>query len=131
MSEGVWTEEDHASNILDCIRCGAGDWSIISSYETPHYGQATGFVYFIGCGDPYITHVKIGFTRKNPYARMADLQTGCPFKLKMIGFVVGNIEMERELHDVLRDYRREGEWFALENYVRTIVHDQLTREAVD
>jgi hypothetical protein len=93
-----------------------GEYELRSTH-CDSYGAVTGFVYFMAIGDPYITHVKVGFTRKNPYSRMRDLQTGCPFKIRMLGFVFGNLEFEAELHDVFREERAEGEWFAFGEYV--------------
>lgn len=92
------------------------------------YGPVDGFVYFITIGAPYVTHVKIGYTAKNPFARMKDLQTGCPFKMQMLGFLVGNMGHEKELHAVLKEYRLEGEWFEYSDYVASIIRSQLEAE---
>src|SRR5690348_1623199 len=92
-----WTEEMFADNFVRGVEVGERSWHEIEHYEAGVYGTATGFVYFIGIGDPYLTHIKIGFTRKNPFTRMAGLQTGCPFKMRMLGYVFGNEAMEAEL----------------------------------
>lgn len=120
-----WTEADAAANFVSGVQVGTESFSGIGDRETA-YGSSTGFVYFAAIGDPYITHVKIGFTSKNPRARVASLQTGCPFKLKLLGYVFGNEPREAELHDVLKDYRCEGEWFEWSEYVERIIYDQLT-----
>jgi hypothetical protein len=116
MSE-TWTEEMFADNFVRGVQVGTHSWGDVTIYEASVYGNATGFVYFVGIGDPYTTHVKVGFTRKNPWARMASLQTGCPFKMRLLGFVFGNEGMEAELHDVFDYYRKEGEWFEHSEYV--------------
>ncbi|MBB5709317.1 GIY-YIG nuclease family protein [Sphingomonas xinjiangensis] len=92
--------------------------------ETP-FGMAEGFVYFIGIGSPYVTHVKIGFTAGDPAARLASLQTGCPFKMEMLGFVFGTKSQEAELHHVFSDSRCMGEWFEFEPFVETNVRHIL------
>jgi hypothetical protein len=124
----TWTEHRFADNFVRGVQVGANSWADIKIYEAGVYGTATGFVYFVGIGDPYITHVKIGFTRKNPFARMASLQTGCPFKMKMLGYVFGNEAMEAELHDVASDFRAEGEWFEYSEYVSRLVDGALNDE---
>jgi hypothetical protein len=125
LSGETWTEERFADNFVRGVQLGVQAWEDVSIYEAGVYGTATGFVYVVGIGDPYLTHVKIGFTRKNPFARMASLQTGCPFKMRMIGYIFGNEAMEAELHDVLCNSRVEGEWFEYSDYVARIVEDQL------
>lgn len=127
----TWTERDLAENFVRGVEVGANQFG--NYYHecncNLNYGQPTGFVYFVGIGDPYITHVKIGFTSKHPSTRIKSLQTGCPFKIKMLGFVFGNPDLEHELHDVLRDDRAAGEWFAWTEHVEKIVKDQLESEA--
>lgn len=96
--------------------------------ETTRFGKTTGYVYFVGIGKPYTTHVKIGFTSKNPFARMKDLQTGCPFVMEMLGYILGNMEHESELHRVLAEYRQTGEWFEYSDYVRQIINSEMLAE---
>lgn len=124
-----WTDFDAALNFVAGVAVGAQEYSDVHYRETV-YGPARGFVYFAVIGDPYITHVKIGFTSKGPGTRLKNLQTGCPFKITMLGFVFGCEGRERELHDVLMDYRCEGEWFRWTEYVEKIVRDQLDAEAI-
>lgn len=124
----TWTEEMFADNFVRGVQVGANDWADVEIYEAGVFGPATGFVYFIGIGDPYVTHVKVGFTRKNPFARMASLQTGCPFKMRMLGFLFGNEPMEAELHEVLSEYRKEGEWFEHSEYVARLIAFKLHGE---
>jgi hypothetical protein len=90
------------------------------------YGPATGSVYFITVGDPYGTHVKIGFTRGDPRQRLKDLQTGCPFRLSLLGSVPGCMTMEAELHGVLDEYRVSGEWFIFDGYAEIVIDGILT-----
>jgi hypothetical protein len=124
----AWTEHRFADNFIRGVCIGERSWSDVAVYEAGAYGTATGFVYFIGIGDPYVSHVKVGFTRKNPIARMAGLQTGCPFKMRMLGYVFGNEAMEAELHDVLGADRTEGEWFEYSEYVARVIEGELNSE---
>lgn len=71
-----------------------------------------GFVYLIGMmGTKFI---KIGYSAQ-PNQRLKELQTACPFSLKLIGFCPGSKKHERGLHHQLRDYRRNGEWFEFDS----------------
>ena len=125
----AWTDREQAANFVAGVKLGVERWADIRDYESV-YGPSDGFVYFIGIGGPYLTHVKIGYTKKDPLRRMADLQTGCPFEMIMLGYVFGVIDRERELHDVLRDYRCCGEWFEYSEYVASTVRNQLEAEAI-
>jgi hypothetical protein len=66
-------------------------------------------VYFIG-GD--FGMVKIGYTSEaKPENRLRDLQTGCPFPLRVLAYCKGNHADEQILHRALADERATGEWF--------------------
>src|SRR5687767_11829930 len=59
--------------------------------------------------------VKIGWT-SNLRARLIDLQTGCPFTLRLMGLIEcadaqHAAETEQMLHEKFRALRRRGEWF--------------------
>jgi hypothetical protein len=124
----IWTQSQAADNFVRGVQVGVERYGDIGRDTV--YGEATGFVYFVAIGEPYITHVKIGFTAKNPWARVSSLQTGCPFKMWLLGFVFGCRGMEAELHDVLFQERCEGEWFKWSDYVETIIRGQLGEEAL-
>lgn len=122
-----WTDGRVAENHLAGLRIGTerrNDFTSLSGL----YGACEGFVYFIAIGDPYITHVKIGFTNDSPFSRLKSLQTGCPFPMRVLGFILGNKAHEAELHRVLADDRTTGEWFAFSDRVEAIVRDQLEAE---
>lgn len=55
---------------------------------------------------------KIGYSL-DPNARLATLQTGCPYPLSLVGTIEGGREKERETHAMFEQYRMEGEWFVL------------------
>lgn len=83
------------------------------------WGRSNGVIYFITDHKEHPTMVKIGFTRNRPEARLKALQTGSPVSLHLMGWIPAPTEAEREIHDVLRDYRTHGEWFYWSKYVST------------
>jgi hypothetical protein len=68
-----------------------------------------GNIYVIACQHPF--SVKIGFTRRDPAIRLAQLQTGCPSPLALVGWFPGTLEEERAYHEDLKEHRLAGEWF--------------------
>lgn len=66
------------------------------------------FVYVIQ-GDPG-TPIKIGFA-KDPVKRMATLQTGYPWELRLLYVFPGPKALEHRLHRDLDAGRLRGEWF--------------------
>lgn len=65
-------------------------------------------VYFIQQGED--GPVKIGYTT-SIQNRLASLQTGSPYELKLLGFYEGTIEQEKTLHQLFAEERINGEWF--------------------
>lgn len=63
-------------------------------------------IYFIRAGKT----VKIGVS-DNPNLRLRELQTGNPFRLKLLGVMAGEYMVEKELHSLFERFRLEGEWF--------------------
>ena len=55
--------------------------------------------------------IKIGRS-KTPSKRLKQLQTGNPNKLKLVASFKDQGWMEKNLHERLKDYRQEGEWFS-------------------
>jgi len=62
--------------------------------------------------------LKIGKS-KNPEGRLRQLQTGCPFEIRLIAVFLEKGHLEKRMHQRLRDYRinpltekkTKGEWF--------------------
>jgi hypothetical protein len=56
--------------------------------------------------------IKIGISN-NPKRRLRQLQTGSPYKLKLLTIVTGRGDLERSLHASLKPYKKacKGEWF--------------------
>ncbi len=79
-----------------------------------HRGQSSGLkrwsIYFIqvGLDGP----IKIGKTKGNPLVRMAGLQTGIPFVLRIVAIISpARQALEGELHAKFASLRIMGEWF--------------------
>lgn len=115
----------HAANFVAGIAAGVIKWNEIAYYNQTQW-IADGFVYFAVIGYPYVTHVKIGFTKGDPEKRIKGLQTGCPFPIKLLGYVFGNVHREQELHDVMRDERVFGEWFEYTDFVKRVIEGELS-----
>ena len=79
------------------------------------------YVYFIiALGKP--KRIKIGKSR-DPEKRLKELQTGCPYKLKLDGTIKCNsdkhaLEIEKAAHDFFSYKHARGEWFKCTDHVR-------------
>lgn len=62
--------------------------------------------------------VKIGFAR-DPQKRLQQIQTGCPFELKIIATMKG--DFEKWLHEAFKGDAIRGEWFRLSADVREFI----------
>ena len=73
----------------------------------------SGYLYFIHAdtGDDEGGFWKIGYTSKHPERRAAQLQTGCPFRLELMGFIPASNADERMIHSQLRGKNVIGEWY--------------------
>jgi hypothetical protein len=69
-----------------------------------------GYLYGISNGHA----IKIGWSWAHPGARggrLAQLQTGCPDELRLLGAILGAKSEERALHARFYEHRIRGEWF--------------------
>jgi hypothetical protein len=55
--------------------------------------------------------IKIGFSQESPESRLASLQTGNPVKLRLLGYVEGDVPEEKAYHTKFKKERLMGEWF--------------------
>ena len=55
--------------------------------------------------------VKIGYSERDPFGRLATMQTGNPRALTLLATIPGDRSVERELHDKFSPLRVRGEWF--------------------
>lgn len=67
------------------------------------------YIYVVGNEEQAIC--KIGYST-NPTNRISGIQTGCPYKLKFLLIIKGNMLMEQELHKKYAKQRLNGEWFS-------------------
>lgn len=67
-------------------------------------------VYFVACNE----FVKIGVA-VSVKDRIAGMQTGCPYPLKLLGAFRSHTpyEAEERLHEMFNDCHYRGEWFKL------------------
>lgn len=74
-------------------------------------GSPRGGVYLIECSRTRA--LKIGWAR-HPESRLAELQTGAPFLLRVVTTFPGQREDETALHRLFFSARIHGEWFGPE-----------------
>lgn len=80
-----------------------------------------GWVYFMGAEGSDLT--KIGFSTR-PKARLSQVQSGNPERLRILYAVPATKDVEAYLHNVLEPVRTVGEWFRNAPVVR-LVGEQL------
>ena len=67
-------------------------------------------IYFIQQGKA--GPIKIGYTKNDINKRMDQLQTGCAYKLTLLGIIDGDKEQEYLIQKFFHGHRMYGEWFA-------------------
>lgn len=72
----------------------------------------SGWIYLVGAS--YVKSVKIGFTAKSPWGRLASFQTGSPCELDLLAFWPGTMEEEQRLHRTFEPLNLHGEWFSID-----------------
>lgn len=82
------------------------------------------YVYFIKASGSRAM-VKIGKANE-PEARLAELQTGCPDKLKLLASIRCKSDkhaeyIEKQAHRSFRKYRSRGEWFHYAPEIRQLI----------
>lgn len=77
-----------------------------------YVGQpAEGFIYVMECGGYY----KVGWSA-SPRTRYVSIQVSNPLPVTLVGVVEGTKGEEAAWHEVFKDKRLRGEWFALTEY---------------
>jgi hypothetical protein len=90
-----------------------------------------GFVY-VAINDSYYLKSKIGCTR-NPRTRIHSFNTYCPnkgFKLVAYKLVENMFEYEKQVHEVLDEFRLKGEWFDIAWSLSTAVIHDINKSSV-
>lgn len=72
--------------------------------------------------------VKIGYTAGTAEKRMAQLQTGQPQKLRLLGTIPGDKHGESGLHKHFADLRLNGEWFEKTERLLAIIRDLVANQ---
>lgn len=85
---------------------GAHLRSAVDELETAIAERDGSSVYFAASGG----QIKIGWSRRVSM-RLAQLQTGSPIPIKLLGTVAGGRALERRLHERFAHLRTAGEWF--------------------
>ena len=85
------------------------------NFEAMTTENADDYVYVIGNTSHNIC--KIGYS-KYPLKRLSEIQTGCPYYLKIILIVKGSMKTERSLHKKYNKYRLSGEWFSFVGHLK-------------
>lgn len=75
-------------------------------------------VYFIKRGDN--GPVKIGHSIE-PYGRLKSLSMGGPETYRLVAWIDGDRDKERELHKKFSDARINGEWFKLNDELANLI----------
>ncbi len=65
-------------------------------------------IYFASC--PPIEMIKVGISR-NATLRVRQLGTNIGHPLDLIGLIEGDRHIEQSIHNSLRPYRHDGEWY--------------------
>lgn len=79
-----------------------------------------GFIYFVQVG--LKGDIKIGFS-KNIKSRIHTLQTSIPETIRLLGYVAGDMNLEKELHKRFKLLRRKGEWFYCDKSIIDYLND--------
>lgn len=66
-------------------------------------------IYFIQCGKN--GPIKIGQTENDIKERIRQLQTGCPYELRLLWVYTGSDYDEKDVHGLFEHERIRGEWF--------------------
>lgn len=81
-------------------------------------------VYFLV--DEQANAVKIGCSA-DVHRRVAQLQTGHPRPLVLLGSMPGSFDEEKRIHQLLKAQRIAGEWFALDDYCWETISVEIGR----
>lgn len=104
---GLLTYEDVADTfLLDCL----------ASRFKWHKPQPGGAIYFVYA--PEVDRMKIGYTQ-SVRSRFKGLQSASPVKLVLVAVAHGTRADEANLHKEFDEYRTHGEWYQLQDAMRS------------
>ncbi len=77
-----------------------------------------------------LNKIKIGYTANNVVDRKRQLETGNPHGIVVIGTVQGSKVHETEIHNSLKEYKAQGEWYEDCTEVRSYITDILNKKKI-
>lgn len=86
-----------------------------------------GFVYFM-VNNEY-SFCKIGFS-DNPEKRISEIQTGCPYVLKLHHFVTGTTRDEKKQHQKYKHLNSNGEWFFVKDELKEYLDSVICKNVL-
>ena len=86
-------------------------------------------IYFIQAGKN--GPIKIGHTENDIEQRIAQLQTGCPYELRLIWLKKGDQQDEAEWHSWFQHERIRGEWFRPSRDLINCIKQEGENEYID
>ncbi len=89
-------------------RVGPADHKFRIASQVAHKARQS-VVYFIQMRED--GPIKIGKTANSVEWRLSELQTGNPYKLRVLSTLRADVILEQQLHSYFDEYRMEGEWF--------------------
>lgn len=92
--------------------------------SSPASGKKDSYVYFVGRS--WGSTLKIGFS-KNPWARIVELQTAHHEKIEVLAAFRCKAASEVDLHEILKEHRKSGEWFDLPVNIYVAIHNASDR----
>ena len=72
-------------------------------------GRRDGFVYLATY--PGSGAFKVGFSHRDPSARVSDLSCGSPEPLVLVEQITGSVDLETQIHQALAAHHKHREWF--------------------
>lgn len=81
--------------------------------------EKDGYVYFMQAGD----YIKIGYSA-TIHKRVKQLQTGCPYELKLLLALKGTLSTEKAFHKRFQEERYNNEWFNYSFRIREFIESQ-------
>lgn len=86
-----------------------------------------GFVYFL-VNNEY-SFCKIGFS-DNPEKRLSEVQTGCPYALRLHHFFTGTTRDERNQHHKYKHLNSNGEWFFIKDELKEYLDSVICKNVL-
>lgn len=83
-------------------------------------------IYFIQAGKN--GPIKIGQTDNGVDDRLKQLQTGCPYELRLLWVYDGHVFSEKEIHERFSHERIRGEWFRPSRKILDFIDEELHNE---